>query len=214
MPSLKKNFDIGIAGPLVGFISALAVLIYGLTHLPPADFIFTIHPEYMRVGTDYASVVYSAEFLKGGLDIRLGDNLLFNALSSVFADPALMPNPHEIIHYPFLLAGYLSLVFTALNLLPIGQLDGGHVVYGLFGWKGHRWVAITVFVVLGMLQFQGAIYSKAAERMIGTIIGLGAGLLLLWLNQHYLHNNGLYFILIGLLSALAGWAAAQGVELA
>ena len=70
-----------------------------------------------------------------------------------------------------------------------------------------EWVAITVFVVLGMLQFQGAIYSKAAERMIGTIIGLGAGLLLLWLNQHYLHNNGLYFILIGLLSALAGWAA-------
>ena len=42
-----------------------------------------------------------------------------------------------------------------------------------------EWVAITVFVVLGMLQFQGAIYSKAAERMIGTIIGLGAGLLLL-----------------------------------
>lgn len=38
-----------------------------------------------------------------------------------------------MIHYPFILAGYLALFFTALNLLPIGQLDGGHVVFGLFG---------------------------------------------------------------------------------
>ena len=190
VPSLKKNFDIGIAGPLAGFISALAVLIYGLTHLPPADYIFTIHPEYMRVGTDYASVVYSAEFLKGGLDIRLGDNLLFNALSSVFADPALMPNPHEIIHYPFLLAGYLSLVFTALNLLPIGQLDGGHVVYGLFGWKGHRWVAITVFVLFVFFAGLGTVTPGiptddmllAVPLYIGFLYFTLKGLKLGWMN--------------------------------
>ena len=57
-----------------------------------------------------------------------------------------MPNPHEIMHYPILFAGFLSLVFTSLNLLPIGQLDGGHVVYGLFGSKVHRVIASTAFI--------------------------------------------------------------------
>jgi hypothetical protein len=108
-------------------------------------------------------------------------------------------NPYKRYQYSRLIhAVRLGLAVIAATLLArLLQLAHG------------EWVAITVFVVLGMLQFQGAIYSKAAERMIGTIIGLGAGLLLLWLNQHYLHNNGLYFILIGLLSALAGWAAAD-----
>jgi len=57
-----------------------------------------------------------------------------------------MPNPHEIMHYPLILAGFLSLVFTFLNLLPIGQLDGGHVSYGLFGFKIHRIIASVIFV--------------------------------------------------------------------
>ncbi|HFC2996615.1 TPA: FUSC family protein [Neisseria gonorrhoeae] len=70
-----------------------------------------------------------------------------------------------------------------------------------------EWIGMTVFVVLGMLQFQGAIYSKAVERMLGTVIGLGAGLGVLWLNQHYFHGNLLFYLTIGTASALAGWAA-------
>ena len=190
VPSLKKNFDIGIAGPLAGFVAALGVLIYGLVNLPPADYIFTIHPEYLRVGTGYAEVVYSAEFLKNGFDIVLGDNLLFNLLASVFADPARMPNPHEIIHYPFLLAGYLSLVFTALNLLPIGQLDGGHVVYGLFGSNGHRWVAVTVFTVFVFFAGLGTVTPgiPSDEMLLSVPLYIGflfftlKGLKLEWMN--------------------------------
>lgn len=68
-----------------------------------------------------------------------------------------------------------------------------------------EWIGMTVFVVLGMLQFQGAIYSKAVERMLGTVIGLGAGLGVLWLNQHYFHGNLLFYLTIGTASALAGW---------
>jgi len=59
-----------------------------------------------------------------------------------------MPNPHEIMHYPFLFAGFLSLVFTCMNLLPIGQLDGGHVLYGLLGYKKHRMVATGLYFAL------------------------------------------------------------------
>ena len=48
VPSLKKNFDIGIAGPLAGMVAAMIVLIYGFTNLPDADYIFLIHPEYSK----------------------------------------------------------------------------------------------------------------------------------------------------------------------
>lgn len=68
-----------------------------------------------------------------------------------------------------------------------------------------EWVAITVFVVLGTLQYQGSITAKAFERIMGTIIGLCIGLSLLWFNRQVLHDNWLFFILIGMISATCGW---------
>ncbi|CAN5232544.1 site-2 protease family protein [soil metagenome] len=143
----QQNFDIGIAGPLAGFVVALGVLSYGFATLPPPEYIFQFHPEYEKFGTSYANFVYSAEFMpKGTIDVILGKNLLFMFFEKFIADPARVPNVHEMMHYPFLLAGFLSLVFTSINLLPIGQLDGGHVLYGLLGFKGHRKVASVVFI--------------------------------------------------------------------
>ena len=141
--SRKEFFDVGIAGPLAGLVVAIGVLYYGFTHLPPPEYIFQIHPEYQQYGLDYANHVY--EKTKGG-NLILGTNLVFEFFKTyVVENPALLPNEHEIMHYPYLLAGYLALFFTALNLMPIGQLDGGHIVYGLLGAKGHRWVAFSLF---------------------------------------------------------------------
>lgn len=145
MQSTRQDFDIGVSGPLAGFVMALIVLFYGFTHLPEPDYIFSIHPEYKAYGADYPEKVYktgSEEIL----DIRVGGNLLFAFFSRFVADPERMPNPHEIMHYPFLFAGFLSLVFTSINLLPIGQLDGGRVLYGMFGSRVHRVVARVVFI--------------------------------------------------------------------
>jgi len=141
--SKMQNFDIGIAGPLAGFVMALIVLIYGFMTLPPPEYIFQIHPEYEQYGLNYADHVYQPR--ENVIDVTTGKNLLF-LLFEKFADPARVPNIHEMIHYPYLFAGFLALVFTSLNLLPIGQLDGGHVVYGLVGYKKHRIIASVFFV--------------------------------------------------------------------
>ncbi len=152
--STQQHFDIGIAGPLAGFVFAIGFLWYGFTHLPPPEYIFEIHPEYQQYGLDYANYVYRPEFFQnGGFDIFIGKNLLFLFFENFVADPSRMPNVHEIIHYPFLFAGFLSLVFTSINLLPIGQLDGGHVLYGLVGHKLHRTIASVIF--LGFMFYAG-----------------------------------------------------------
>lgn len=146
--SKQQHFDIGIAGPLAGFIVTLGVLGYGFAQLPPPEYIFQFHPEYEQYGLDYACYVYlPGNLMPGSADVILGKNLLFIFFEKFIADPARVPNVHEIMHYPFLFAGFLSLIFTSINLLPIGQLDGGHVLYGLLGYKGHKQVATVVFLI-------------------------------------------------------------------
>lgn len=75
----------------------------------------------------------------------------------------------------------------------------------IFTLPHSEWIPITVFVVLGTLQYQGAIVAKAWERMLGTVIGMVVGLTLLWLNQRYLEHNIVFFLLVALVSAACGW---------
>ncbi len=181
--SKKIHFDIGIAGPLAGFVIALAVLIYGYSTLPELDYLFEIHPSYAQYGDDYAQHVYTPEFQKmeaerlyneartqdslqavndGEIDswsfpafqpdqqlgnLSIGKPLLMQFMESFVSNKKLIPNASEIMHYPMLMAGFLALLVTALNLMPIGQLDGGHVLYGLIGTYWHRKVATVIFII-------------------------------------------------------------------
>jgi membrane-associated protease RseP (regulator of RpoE activity) len=147
--SRREFFDIGLAGPLAGFLVAVPLLIYGFTHLPPLDYLFSIHPEYARYGADYARFVYPP----GSSGLTLARPLLYQWLERAFADPALLPHPNELVHYPVLLAGELSLFFTALNLLPMGQLDGGHILYGLLGPRRFNQLVPMLFV--GFIFYAG-----------------------------------------------------------
>lgn len=140
-----KYFDIGIAGPLAGFVVTIGILYYGFTHLPSLDFLFTIHPEYKPFGKYYGDFVYSDEANQFAL--HLGDSLIFNFFKDHIANPELLPHPNEITHYPIIFAGYLGLFFTALNLIPIGQLDGGHILFSLIGDKNFRIVSPILFYV-------------------------------------------------------------------
>lgn len=177
IPTTTQNFDVGIAGPLAGFVAAIGILIFGMVTLPPPEYIFQIHPSYEQYGLNYPDHVYTPQFLKNSLDIVVGKNFMMDILASIFADPVRMPNRHELMHYPLLFAGYLSLVFTALNLLPIGQLDGGHVVYGLFGAKGHRWIASSVFITFVFFAGLGIVKPGAADSDLYFKMPLYAGFL-------------------------------------
>lgn len=136
-----EYFDVGLAGPLAGFIAALFLLWYGYSHLPGLDYLFSIHPEYAKYGKNYADFVYS----NLGQNMFLGKSLLIQFFETHVADSALIPNGYELMHYPFLFAGYLALFVTALNLLPVGQLDGGHVLFSVCGSKLHRIISPIVF---------------------------------------------------------------------
>jgi membrane-associated protease RseP (regulator of RpoE activity) len=187
--SKQQNFDIGIAGPLAGFAVALGLLWYGFTNLPPAEYIYQFHPEYEQFGLNYADHVYDPQALKdqGVLDVSIGKNLLFLFFEKYVADPSRVPNSHEIMHYPLLLAGFLSLVFTSLNLLPIGQLDGGHVLYGLVGFKRHRVIASVIYCVF-------LFYAALGSLRPGEEINIG---LPLWHSVSVLVTIGFLYLCLG-----------------
>jgi membrane-associated protease RseP (regulator of RpoE activity) len=170
-----QHFDIGMAGPLAGFVVAVAILIYGFRTLPPPEHIYTFHPEYQQYGLDYPKHVYTDEYIRehNQIDLVFGTNLLFMFFEKYVAKPGYAPNPRELMHYPILFAGFIALFFTSLNLLPIGQLDGGHIIYGLFGRRGHRIIAVSFFV--GLLLYSGLGYiSLPQDRdQLLTVVPLG-----------------------------------------
>jgi membrane-associated protease RseP (regulator of RpoE activity) len=193
LQSKKMVMDVGIAGPLAGFIVAIGVLWYGYAHLPAREYIFQIHPSYKEFGLDYEKHVYNYNYLKKSDSIAVGEfnkrypeyamkwekkkeyeemymgkSLLMLFMEKyVVKEPSLIPNKYEIMHYPFIFAGFLALFFTALNLLPIGQLDGGHVLYGLLGSKKHFYVSRAIFIALIFLSGLGIF----KNRMLGDFFG-------------------------------------------
>ncbi len=145
LQSRKQVFDVGVSGPLAGFLMILPVLWYGFTHLPPPEYVFSIHPDYEEYGLDYPQYVYQ----NAELNMKLGTNLLME-LGKMYLveDPAIYPVQEEAMHYPWLFAGFLACFFTALNLLPVGQLDGGHILYGMVGRKNHRVLSMGFFILM------------------------------------------------------------------
>ncbi|MBP8976372.1 MAG: site-2 protease family protein [Bacteroidetes bacterium] len=144
VPNKRAMFDIGVAGPLAGFVASVAVLIYGFTHLPGTEFILSIHPDY-----NFAT---NASSHANGISLSFGSTLLYSALQQIFTHPdQFVPPMTEIYHYPFLCVGWFGLFVTALNLIPMGQFDGGHVIYAMFG-NAHKKIArvvSTLLIILG-----------------------------------------------------------------
>jgi membrane-associated protease RseP (regulator of RpoE activity) len=132
IPTRRALFDIAAAGPIAGLVVAL-----------PVSFVGIYLSQQVR--------------LTGQESMILGDTLLFRAMEWVVFG-ARGENVDLMLH-PAAFAGWVGLFVTALNLLPISQLDGGHINYALFGRKS-RLVAIFAFVaLLAMTVIQGFHYS-------------------------------------------------------
>ncbi len=127
MPNKRILFDVGIAGPLSGMVVCLPILIYGLMH---SKVIITPLPSHGLV---------------------LGENLLLKILTYLIWG-SLPPNANIILH-PMAFAGWIGLFVTALNLIPVGQLDGGHVSYAVLGEYLHARLSRTALILLFSLGF-------------------------------------------------------------
>lgn len=125
--SRREFFDIGVAGPLAGFAVLLPLLVFALATLPH---------------------LLPAPPPRG---LWMGHNLLIDLLERAFRVPAFA-HP-SLTREPLVLAGYLGAFFTALNMLPIGQLDGGHVLYGLLGFRRAAHLSLVAFV--GLVGYAG-----------------------------------------------------------
>lgn len=125
VPSRGALVRVGAAGPLVGFLAAIPVTLVGLSQ----------------------STVVTVE--RAGRGLQLGSPLVFDLLSRLWFG-RLAPGQDVMLH-PVAFAGWLGFFVTALNLLPAGQLDGGHIVYALLGRfrKYSNWVVIGILLLMG-----------------------------------------------------------------
>ncbi|MGD8778633.1 MAG: site-2 protease family protein [Ignavibacteria bacterium] len=161
----KAMFDIGIAGPIAGFIACLIVLIYGFSNLPPIEYLLNIHPDFL-----------SPEYGTNSIGLEFGDTLLFALLREIFTKPGdFVPPMSEVYHYPYLCVGWFGLFVTAMNMVPVGQLDGGHVVFSMFGGKIHEAVASVSLIILGVLGILGLL-----DSFLGLNLGVGWTGWLVW----------------------------------
>ncbi len=128
----RELFDVGVAGPLAGFVPAVIVLILGMV---TARFEPIATPELSR------------PFL-------VGDSLLMLALKGLVMP--VPPDGYQEVMSPLTFAGWIGLFVTMINLLPLGQLDGGHIIYALVGRRWHRIIASTF---LGMILLLGVVWT-------------------------------------------------------
>ena len=143
----KAMFDIGVAGPLSGFVACIIVLVYGFTHVPGINYLLAIHPDF-----------FSPNYGKNAIDLTFGNTILFSFFKLIFVHPGqFFPPMSEVYHYPYLCVGWFGLFVTAMNMIPIGQLDGGHISYTMFGGENHYKIAIVSFAILMVLGLLGLV---------------------------------------------------------
>ncbi len=153
----RALFDIGAAGPWAGLIVAVPAIVWGLT-------LSEIRPESTgAIGLIRGDTV--AFLFEGGL--VFGDSLLFRLLTHL----TLGVSPDAVSMHPIAFAGWFGLFITFLNLLPVGQLDGGHVMYALFGAR-HRLVsrlALLLLLALGFLtRYEGWFFFAIFVSVLGV----------------------------------------------
>lgn len=165
----KSLFDIGVAGPIAGWLLSMIFIIIGFSTLPSIDYLYNIHPEYSFTGIPTTGLTF-------------GYNLVFLAFEKIFSLKAnlFIPPMNEIYHYPFLCVGWFGLLITSLNMMPVGQLDGGHISYSMFGDKS-KYIGYTVFYCLVVFGILGILPLININVNIGSLNWLVWAILILFI---------------------------------
>ncbi len=146
MPSRRATFDIGVAGPIAGFAVLIPILIVGLLTMEHAS------PSQIAAaqGLYFSDPLLTHLLAKIiGVDLNLGQ---FN---------------------PFLAAAWIGMLVTSLNLIPSGQLDGGHAIYSIFGETIHRWTGRVAFVVMALISVLGwYLYSSPSGFLFAVLLAV------------------------------------------
>ncbi|HZK75387.1 MAG TPA: site-2 protease family protein [Candidatus Kapabacteria bacterium] len=172
VPSNKVMFDIGVAGPIAGFIACIGILAVGFATLPGIGYLQQIHPGFPNVPQP-----------PGTIELSFGNTLFFSFMQKLFVNPhGYMPPMSEVYHYPMLCAGWFGVFVTALNLLPIGQLDGGHLTYTLLGRSLHKRLGQLTALVLFVLSLPAVLteYLNNPPAWLRAISIPGGETWLLW----------------------------------
>ncbi len=139
----KALIDIGASGPIAGFIVSVFACIIGLN----------------------MSQTVNLQTMEDSLS--LGDSLLFTFLS--WATIGVTPDEYDILLHPVAFAGWIGLFVTFLNLIPIGQLDGGHISFAIFGERHRHISLILVFFLMlfGLFFWEGWILWSILLLILG-----------------------------------------------
>ena len=140
IPSRRALFDIGLAGPLAGFVALLPIALGGLLNLQAAP-------------------------PSGNPVIIFNDPLLFQIIAKLtgahLADA--LPNP-------LYMAAWLGLLVTSLNLMPVGQLDGGHGTFAVFGQPAHKIIGRLAFIIVAVMSVLGFIWHGSPSGFLYTVL--------------------------------------------
>ncbi len=187
----RALFIIGASGPVVGFTLSLIAATIGI----------------------YVSEVRPIPAMQGTIAVPVfGDSLLFAFLTRIIHGP--MPAGHDLFLSPYAWAGWIGFLVTGLNLLPLGQLDGGHILYALIGrrqryigwiaflslatlsilWPGWLiWIALTLlFLMVGHPDAADVVPLSRAERTIGWLCAVIFIVTFIPRPVYLLENSGVY----------------------
>jgi membrane-associated protease RseP (regulator of RpoE activity) len=146
VPSRRALFDIGLAGPLAGFVVLLPIAFAGVLtvqHVP----------------------LIAGEASSAGGGIYFNDPLLFRLIARLFKIDL-----ENSVANSFYLAAWVGALVTSLNLMPVGQLDGGHGTFSVFGQNAHRWIGVAAFVTMALMSVLGWFWHGSPSGFVYVVL--------------------------------------------
>jgi membrane-associated protease RseP (regulator of RpoE activity) len=141
IPSRRALFDIGLAGPLAGFVALIPVALAGVLSLQPARTLLTAN-----------TIVFN-------------DPMLFQIVAKLTGANLIGASPN-----PFYMAAWIGLLVTSLNLMPVGQLDGGHGTFAVFGQRAHKIIGRVAFVAVAVMSLLGFFWHGSPSGFLYTVL--------------------------------------------